>query len=197
MKNSDRIAKSLGFFYYLAYVVLITAILLAHLLPLPVEATADAKYAVDIIVILVTLLSVPVTLKLFSVKTRDFRSMEYYMRWSRIQIGALAIAALLAALAYYFLRDKTSLYCYFIIFVAMIFTKPTKLKVEIYAEKEKEAEYAAYDNPPAGKEAEAKEEPQEGQPAEEKVEQAPAEGSGDVPAEEDGGAKNDEAPGKD
>ena len=77
------------------------------------------------------------TEKLFSVKTKGNKKLKTkeekvsnYMIWARNQMYLVALPAVVSAIGDGFLRDRSTIFCYLIAFVALIMCKPTKAKME-------------------------------------------------------------------
>ena len=62
-------------------------------------------------------------------KTKEEKEANY-MLWAQIQMYMIALPAVVAAIGYGFLRDKSTIFCYLIAFVALILCKPSKEKME-------------------------------------------------------------------
>ncbi len=122
--------------YYAIYILLLALFACIHFLMPQYEFDADARYITSTICILF-LFSIPASLKLFSVKTKGNKKLrtkeekkENYMIWAKIQMYLIALPAVVSAIGYGFLRDRSSIFCYLIAFVALILCKPSKEKME-------------------------------------------------------------------
>lgn len=122
--------------YYAIYILLLALFAGIHFFMPVFEIGADAAYATSVVCI-VFLFTIPVTLKLFSVKTKGNKKLKTkeekvsnYMIWARNQMYLVALPAVVSAIGYGFLRDRSTIFCYLIAFVALIMCKPTKAKME-------------------------------------------------------------------
>ena len=122
--------------YYVIYVLLLALFASIHFLMPQIELNPDNAYIVSVVCIFF-LLTIPATLKLFSVKTKGNKRLKTkeekeanYMLWAKIQMYMIALPAVIAAIGYGFLRDKSTIFCYLIAFVALILCKPSNQKME-------------------------------------------------------------------
>ena len=128
--------KGLIFRYYGIYVLLL-GLFAAISYYMPVyEFTQEAKTVISTICI-VFLLTIPLSLKLFSVKVKNNKTIKTkeekiknYMLWAQIQMYMIALPAVVSVVSYGLLRDRSSLFCYLIAFVALILCKPSNQKLE-------------------------------------------------------------------
>ena len=128
--------KGLIFRYYGIYVLLL-GLFAAISYYMPVyEFTQEAKTVISTICI-VFLLTIPLSLKLFSVKVKNNKTIKTkeekiknYMLWAQIQMYLIALPAVVSVVSYGLLRDRSSLFCYLIAFVALILCKPSNQKLE-------------------------------------------------------------------
>lgn len=132
MTNIKKTQSGLLSLYYAIYAALIVELTAAHLLACPFEVSSETGLVIRTIVVLLMLSMIPFSLKLFSVKTRYNKGIGYYARWAKIQMSLLALPAFASGLAYFILKDRNTLFCYLIAFVAIIFSKPVKAKTEQY-----------------------------------------------------------------
>lgn len=136
--NINKACKNLVFQYYLIYALLILELVAAKLADFPVLLEASAGYVIRVVTVMFLLVMIPLVLKLFSIRTKCNKGLEYYIRQSKIEMWLLSLPAFLSGLAYYVLKDTNILFCYLIAFVALIFTKPSIAKIEAYLQREKE-----------------------------------------------------------
>ena len=122
--------------YYIIYVLLLVLFACVHFFTPQMELTPDNAYIASVVCIFF-LFTIPATLKLFSVKTKGNKKLktkeekeENYMLWAKIQMYMIALPAVVAAIGYGFLRDKSTIFCYLIAFVALIMCKPSNKKME-------------------------------------------------------------------
>ena len=128
--------KGLIFRYYGIYVLLL-GLFAAISYYMPVyEFTQEAKTVISTICI-VFLLTIPLSLKLFAVKVKGNKTLKTkeekiknYMLWAQIQMYMIALPAVVSVVSYGLLRDRSSLFCYLIAFVALILCKPSNQKLE-------------------------------------------------------------------
>ena len=108
------------------------------------------EFYVDVAIILLTIVCVPLALKLFSLNTqRGLRRMDKdealsaYHRWSIVRLALLFLCAELGVLVYFLLIDDKGAYCTGIALVATLFCIPSENKVkEFLTSKEEEEEIA-------------------------------------------------------
>ena len=122
--------------YYIIYVLLLALFTCIHFLMPQIELTPDNAYIASVVCIFF-LFTIPASLKLFSVKTKGNKKLKTkeekeanYMLWAQIQMYMIALPAVVAAIGYGFLRDKSTIFCYLIAFVALIMCKPSNKKME-------------------------------------------------------------------
>ena len=128
--------KGLIFRYYGIYVLLLGLFAaISYFMPV-YEFTQEAKTVISTICI-VFLLTIPLSLKLFSVKVKNNKTIKTkeekiknYMLWAQIQMYMIALPAVVSVVSYGLLRDRSSLFCYLIAFVALILCKPSNQKLE-------------------------------------------------------------------
>lgn len=130
--------KGLIIRYYVVYVFLLALLAGIHFFMPYFNVGEDINMYISTTCI-VFLLTIPVSLKLFSIKVKDNKTLktkeskeENYKRWAVIQIYMVAIPAVISAIGYGFIRDKSTLFCYLIAFVALILCKPSSQKMEEY-----------------------------------------------------------------
>ena len=128
--------KGLIFRYYGIYVLLLGLFAaISYFMPV-YEFTQEAK-TVIITICIVFLLTIPLSLKLFAVKVKGNKTLKTkeekiknYMLWAQIQMYMIALPAVVSVVSYGLLRDRSSLFCYLIAFVALILCKPSNQKLE-------------------------------------------------------------------
>lgn len=128
--------KGLIFRYYGIYVLLL-GLFAAISYYMPVyEFDAQTKTIISTICI-IFLFTIPLSLKLFAVKVKNNKTLKTkeekvknYMLWAQIQMYMIALPAVVSVACYGLLRDRSSLFCYLIAFVALILCKPSNQKLE-------------------------------------------------------------------
>lgn len=122
--------------YYVIYVLLLALFASIHFLMPQIELNPDNAYIVSVVCIFF-LFTIPATLKLFSVKTKGNKKLKTreekeanYTIWAQIQMYMVALPAVVSAIGYGFLKDKSTIFCYLIAFIALIMCKPNKEKME-------------------------------------------------------------------
>ena len=128
--------KGLIFRYYSIYVFLLALFaVICYFMPV-YEFEPQAKTIISTICI-IFLLSIPLSMKLFSMKTKGNKKLKTkeekqtnYMLWAKIQMYMVALPGFFAAAGYGLLRDRSTIFCYLIAFVALIMCKPSKEKME-------------------------------------------------------------------
>ena len=122
--------------YYAIYVFLLALFAAISYFVPQIELQPDNAYIVSVVCIFF-LFTIPATLKLFSVKTKGNKKLktkeekeENYMLWAKIQMYMIALPAVVAAIGYGFLRDKSTIFFFFLAFVALIMCKPSNKKME-------------------------------------------------------------------
>ena len=122
--------------YYVIYVLLLALFASIHFLMPQIELNPDNAYIVSVVCIFF-LFTIPATLKLFSVKTKGNKKLKTreekeanYTIWAQIQMYMVALPAVVSAIGYGFLKDKSTIFCYLISFIALIICKPSKEKME-------------------------------------------------------------------
>lgn len=99
---------------------------------------AQAVYAAETIIILVTAAIIPLTLKLFGLKMnqKDWANtslddgIAYYNRWSTVRIALLGVVAVSALCVHYLFMSAGAGFCTLIISFATFFCIPSKKKLE-------------------------------------------------------------------
>lgn len=122
--------------YYVIYVLLLALFASIHFLMPQIELNPDNTYIASVVCIFF-LFTIPATLKLFSVKTKGNKKLKTkeekeanYILWAQIQMYMVALPAVVSAIGYGFLKDKSTIFCYLIAFIALIMCKPSKEKME-------------------------------------------------------------------
>jgi hypothetical protein len=138
-KEIKMIQKTLLKFYYLVYAKLMVILLLGgFILPRFNPLHAHAEQALNTITIALVLLCIPMGLKYFSDKTNKLKTdvtdkqtrIVSYIRYSKQLMFLLGFPGVFAGVSYYLIHDNTSLFCFLISFVALIFSKPTEVKLQ-------------------------------------------------------------------
>ncbi len=138
-REIKMIQKTLLRFYYLGYAKLMVILLLGgYILPKMEALSHNTTLALNTISIALVLICIPLGLKFFKDKTKQLKSdvidkqtrIFAYIRYSKILMVLLAFPGVFAGVSYYLLQDNTSLFCFFISFVALIFSKPTEVKLQ-------------------------------------------------------------------
>ncbi|NCC98935.1 MAG: hypothetical protein EOL95_04410 [Bacteroidia bacterium] len=130
--NKKQAQKQLFALYYAIYGLLILELVIAHLLPNDFFLSSNTVMIMQGVVICLLLAIIPTALKLYSVKIKIKSDLSYYVHWSKIQMILLYIPGFASGVLYYFVRDRSSLFCLLIAFVALIFSKPTLAKIDNY-----------------------------------------------------------------
>ncbi len=138
--NKKQAQKQLFAIYYAIYGLLVLELVIAHLLPNNLSLSANIVMIMQGVVICLLLALIPTALKLYSVKIKIKSDLSYYVHWSRIQMILLYIPGFASGVLYYFVRDRSSLFCLLIAFVALIFSKPTPAKIDNYINEDEEIE---------------------------------------------------------
>ena len=122
--------------YYAIYVFLLALFAAISYFVPQIELQPDNAYIVSVVCIFF-LFTIPATLKLFSVKTKGNKKLKTreekeanYILWAQIQMYMVALPAVVSAIGYGFLKDKSTIFCYLIAFIALIMCKPSKEKME-------------------------------------------------------------------
>lgn len=97
------------------------------------------EFGVDVAVILMTIVCVPLALKLFSLNTqRSLRRMDKeealmaYHTWSVVRLVLLLLCAEVGIITYFLLMDDKGLYCAGIAMIATFFCIPSASKVKAF-----------------------------------------------------------------
>jgi len=117
--------------YYIIYAIFVIGIVLAHVFPLPYRL-----YGIEAIVVgyieVTLLLALPIAIILYNKKIKKVVDLDYYFKWNVIEMLLIAFPGITTIIAYALLRDRSSLFAFFIVFVALIVAKPTKYKIQKY-----------------------------------------------------------------
>ncbi|MCQ2337198.1 MAG: hypothetical protein MJ010_08495 [Paludibacteraceae bacterium] len=125
--------------YYLIYAVFVIGLVLAHLFPLRMGVLQGTEAIVmGYVNVGFLLVFIPLAISLFNAKIKKQVDLEYYLKWNLIQMLLIAVPGLVSIASYALLRDRSSLFAYLIVFVALILTKPTKYKITKYFESKEE-----------------------------------------------------------
>lgn len=129
--------------YYAIYAVFIIGLVLAHIFPLWFGfLTPQVSLVISYVVVGTLLVCVPLSVGLNSFKLKKQVDLDYYFKWNAIPMAILSVAGIVAFVGYAsickfgengeFLRDRSCLFAYLIVFVSLILLKPTKQKIERY-----------------------------------------------------------------
>jgi hypothetical protein len=94
---------------------------------------ARMDYILTTIGILLTIVMIPLSLRLFNLnlvkrisKLSTFEALKSYRRWSEVRMALLLVAALLNMSIYYLTLNTTGLFCSLMALLATLFCIPTK-----------------------------------------------------------------------
>ncbi len=94
---------------------------------------ARMDYILTTIGILLTIVMIPLSLRLFNLnlvkrisKLSTFEALKSYRRWSEVRLALLLVAALLNMSIYYLTLNTTGLFCSLMALLATLFCIPTK-----------------------------------------------------------------------
>lgn len=94
---------------------------------------ARMDYILTTIGILLTIVMIPLSLRLFNLnlvkrisKLSTFEALKSYRRWSEVRLSLLLVAALLNMSIYYLTLNTTGLFCSLMALLATLFCIPTK-----------------------------------------------------------------------
>ena len=94
---------------------------------------ARMDYILTTIGILLTIVMIPLSLRLFNLnlvkrisKLSTFEALKSYRRWSEVRLSLLLVAALLNMSIYYLTLNTTGLFCSLMALLATFFCIPTK-----------------------------------------------------------------------
>ena len=94
---------------------------------------ARMDYILTTIGILLTIVMIPLSLRLFNLnlvkrisKLSTFEALKSYRRWSEVRLALLLVAALLNMSIYYLTLNTTGLFCSLMALLATFFCIPTK-----------------------------------------------------------------------
>ncbi len=129
--------------YYAIYAIFIIGLVIAHIFPLWFGIlTPKASLIFSYVVVVTLLVCVPLSVYLNTRKLRVQGDYDYYFKWNAIPMAILAIPGIVAFTGYAcickfneageFTHDRSALFAYLIVFVALILLKPTKAKIEKY-----------------------------------------------------------------
>lgn len=129
--------------YYAIYAVFIIGLVLAHIYPLWFGfITPEVSLIISYVVAGTLLVCVPLSVGLNSFKLKKQVDLDYYFKWNAIPMAILSVAGIVAFTGYAsickfgehgeFLRDRSCLFAYLIVFVSLILLKPTKSKINRY-----------------------------------------------------------------
>lgn len=125
--------------YYLIYAVFVIGLVLVHLFPLRMGVLQGTEAIVmGYVNVGFLLVFIPLAISLFNAKIKKQVDLEYYFKWNLIQMLLIAVPGIVSIISYALLRDRSSLFAYLIVFVALILTKPTKYKITKYFESKEE-----------------------------------------------------------
>ena len=135
----QEVQKKLVTVYYLIYAVFVIGLVLVHLFPLKMGVLQGTEAIVmGYVNVGFLLVFIPLAISLFNAKMKKLVDLEYYLKWNLIQMLLIAVPGLVSIASYALLRDRSSLFAYLIVFVALILTKPTKYKITKYFESKEE-----------------------------------------------------------
>lgn len=135
----QEVQKKLVTVYYLIYAVFVIGLVLVHLFPLRIGVLQGTEAIVmGYVNVGFLLVFTPLAISLFNAKIKKQVDLEYYFKWNLIQMLLIAVPGIVSIISYALLRDRSSLFAYLIVFVALILTKPTKYKITKYFESKEE-----------------------------------------------------------
>ncbi|MCQ2350403.1 MAG: hypothetical protein MJ003_00310 [Paludibacteraceae bacterium] len=127
------IQNRLTWIYYTIYAVFIVGIVIAHFCPWYFYKFYGTKAIVTGYIDLgILLVFIPTAIGLYNHQIKKKVNLDYYFKWNVIQMSIMAFTGVIAIFGYSLLRDKSSLFAYLIVFIALILTKPTKYKIQKY-----------------------------------------------------------------
>ncbi|MBQ2065498.1 MAG: hypothetical protein II455_05465 [Paludibacteraceae bacterium] len=140
--------------YYAIYAVFIIGLVLAHIYPLWFGIISpDVSLIISYVVVGTLLVCVPLSVGLNTFKLKKQVDLDYYFKWNAIPMLILAIPGIVAFIGYAsiykfsetgeFQHDRSCLFAYLIVFVALILLKPTKPKIEKYFQAETDSSLKA------------------------------------------------------
>lgn len=135
----QEVQKKLVTVYYLIYAAFVIGLVLVHLFPLKMGVLQGTEAIVmGYVNVGFLLVFIPLAISLFNAKIKKQVDLEYYFKWNLIQMLLIAVPGIVSIISYALLRDRSSLFAYLIVFVALILTKPTKYKITKYFESKEE-----------------------------------------------------------
>ena len=136
----QSIIKKINIAYYLIYTLTIIATFSGYLITMNSGYTSDIKSSSSITissaVILYIIISIPCALALFHRYTKELNMIEdNYIKLNKYSIAAtwrllvIGFGLVFSVVAFYFIRTESMIFCAGIAAIALIFCKPTEVKI--------------------------------------------------------------------
>ena len=150
-RNIKKLMRSLRVELFVVWGIIVLTWILGEVGVIPngelVEQGQQFEFYVDVAMVLLTIVCVPLALKLFSLNTqRGLRRMDKdeallaYHQWSIIRLALLLLCAELGVLVYFLLMDDKGVYCAGIAVITTLFCIPSKRKVKEFLSSKEEEE---------------------------------------------------------
>ncbi|MBQ0023580.1 MAG: hypothetical protein KBT29_10130 [Prevotellaceae bacterium] len=141
-KNIQKLLKQLKMEILIALFLMILVVVLGQLGIIEngiVEPKSQTEYVLNIIVVILTVVGIPGSLKIFSLNTtKTLRRMnldealQSYHIWSAARLLVLFLSAVVGALVYYFATSTSSIVCSLACVSMIAYCWPSRSKIDTY-----------------------------------------------------------------
>ena len=146
-KYINRLLKTLKIEFLASWLIAIVAAVMGQVDIIPngiVQPHSNAEFKLNTMVIILTVVGVPTSLKLFSLNTtkglrrmNNDEAMRYYHVWSTVRVAVLTAEAILGFVAYYLSLNVTGLLCALDAMATNCKRRPVEHKISDYVDRQK------------------------------------------------------------
>lgn len=144
VKYIERLLKALKVELLIVWLIVAAAVALGELGVIPngmVTPNSEMEFKWNTIVILLTIVGIPVALRLFVLNTtkglrrmNNEEALNAYHVWSAVRMGILCVTAVLGVVAYYVTMTASGFFCALVALLTTLYCWPSCEKVKAYLE---------------------------------------------------------------
>ena len=146
-KYINRLLKTLKIEFLASWLIAIVAAVMGQVDIIPngiVQPHSNAEFKLNTMVIILTVVGVPTSLKLFSLNTtkglrrmNNDEALRSYHVWSTVRMAVLTADAILGFVAYYLSLNVTGLLCALVAMATTFYCWPVEHKIADYVDRQK------------------------------------------------------------
>lgn len=146
-KYINRLLKTLKIEFLASWLIAIVAAVMGQVDIIPngiVQPHSNAEFKLNTMVIILTVVGVPTSLKLFSLNTtkglrrmNNDEALRSYHVWSTVRMAVLTADTILGFVAYYLSLNVTGLLCALVAMATTFYCWPVEHKISDYVDRQK------------------------------------------------------------